>query len=256
MHRPRSGAASAAKWRCIGREVAPGTLDRMNDASVGRVIRVLRDRKGWRQVDLAAQAGVSQGLVSLMERGRIDGSSVGSLRAVLAALEVSVWLDPRWRHGLLDRLLDERHAALVGQIARALSGWGWEVVPEVSYSVFGERGSIDLLAWRASSQALLVIEAKTELVSIEATLRKHDEKVRLAPKVAAERFGWRARMVGGVVGGVVVLPSDRTQRRRVDRHAAVLERALPDRGDVVRAWLRMPVGPMAGLLFVTPTESG
>lgn len=187
-----------------------------------------------------------------MERGRLEGTPLRSIRAVLEPLEASGWLDLRWRGGLLDRLLDERHASLVGTVVRDLAGWGWEVVPEVSYSVFGERGSIDILGWHARSHSLVVVEAKTELVSIEATLRKHDEKLRLAPKVAAERFGWRSR----VVGGVIALASDRTQRRRVDRHAAVLDRALPVRGPEVRAWLRRPSGQMAGLWFVTPTNPG
>jgi hypothetical protein len=56
--------------------------------------------------------------------------------------------------------------------------------------VFGERGSIDLLAWHESSRTLLVIELKTELTSVEETLRRHDSKVRLAPGIARERFGW------------------------------------------------------------------
>ena len=139
-----------------------------------------------------------------------------------------------------------------GTLASNLTQWGWEVAPEVSYLIYGERGSIDLLAWHARWRALLIVEVKTELVSIEATLRKHDEKVRLGPRVAAERFGWRAV----VIGGVVALPSDRTQRRRVDRHAAVLERALPVRGSAVRAWMRRPSGAMSGLWFVTSTNGG
>lgn len=237
-------------YSCIARKVLSVILATVNDASVGRAIRLLRQQKGLRQLDLAERAGVSQGLVSLIERGRLDGTSLRSVRAVLGPLGASAWLDVRWKGGLLDRLLDEGHAALVGTVARDLAGWGWEVSPEVSYSVFGERGSIDLLGWHVRSQTLLVVEVKTELVSIEATLRKHDEKLRLAPNVAGERFGWRSR----VVGGVIVLAADRTQRRRVDRHATVLGRALPARGPDVRAWLRRPTGPMAGLWFVTPTN--
>jgi hypothetical protein len=64
----------------------------------------------------------------------------------------------------------------------------------VSYSVYGERGSIDLLAWHPAIRTLLVIEVKTEVSSVEAMLRKHDEKVRLAPRVAAERFDGRQRL--------------------------------------------------------------
>lgn len=221
----------------------------MNDTTAGRLIRVLRRRKGWRQQDLADEVGVSQGLISLVERGHIDRVSLRTLRAILARLDATLALDVRRDGGIVDRLLDEGHAALAGTVANQLAGWNWEVVPEVSYSEYGERGSIDLLAWQAPSQTLLVVEIKTQLVSVEETLRKHDEKVRLSPKVAAERFGWRA----AAVGGVVVLPSDRTQRRRVDRHAAILSLALPDRGHAVRAWLQRPAGRLAGVWFVTGT---
>lgn len=224
----------------------------MNDATVGRVIKLLRTKKRWRQQDLADRAGVSQGLISLMERGRIDRVSVRAVRAVLRPLDASAWLDVRWDQGILDRLLDEGHATLTGAVAARLAGWGWEVAPEVSYSVFGERGSIDLMAWHAPSRTLLIVEIKTELVSVEATLRKHDEKVRLGPRIAAERLGWRAV----AVGGVVVLPSDRTERRRVDRHAALLLPALPARGLALRQWLKRPTGTVAGLWFVTPTNGG
>jgi transcriptional regulator with XRE-family HTH domain len=219
----------------------------MNDVTVGRSIRILRLRLGWRQRDLAREAGVSQGLVSLLERGLLDHVALRKVRAVLDALDAGASLDVRWRGGILDRLLDERHATLVGTVASLLTGWGWEVVPEVSYSVFGERGSIDLIAWHAASRTLLIIEVKTDLVSVEGTLRKLDEKVRLGPKIIAERFGWRPALVGRLL----ILPADRTQRRHVERHAAVLDRALPVRGRAVRAWLRRPHGNLAGLWFVT-----
>jgi transcriptional regulator with XRE-family HTH domain len=223
----------------------------MNDLTVGRVIRLLRQRLRWRQQDLADRAGVSQGTISLLERGQIDRAALRTVRAVLDALDAGTWLDVRWRGGILDRLLDERHAALVGVVASALPEWKWDVIPEVSYSVFGERGSIDLVAWHAASRALLIVEVKTELASVEATLRKHDEKVRLGPRIVAERFGWRP----AIVGRLLVLPSDRTQRRHVERHAAVLDRALAVRGHAVRAWLRGPRGPLAGLWFVSGTNA-
>jgi hypothetical protein len=111
--------------------------------------------------------------------------------------------------------------------------------------------AIDLVAWHAASRALLIVEVKTELASVEATLRKHDEKVWLGPRIVAERFGWRP----AIVGRLLVLPSDRTQRRHVERHAAVLDRALAVRGHAVRAWLRGPRGPLAGLWFVPGTNA-
>jgi DNA-binding XRE family transcriptional regulator len=219
----------------------------MNDQTVGRSIRLLRRRRGWRQRDLAAQAGVSQSTISRLERGLLDDVALKRVRSIFATVDANAWVDVRWRGGILDRLLDERHAMLVGTVANLLTGLGWEVMPEVTYSIFGERGSIDLVAWHASSRTLLIVEVKTELVSVEATLRKVDEKVRLGPKIVADRFGWRP----SIVGRLLVLPSERTQRRRVERHAAVLDRSLPVRGRAVRAWLHRPYGALDGLWFVS-----
>ena len=97
----------------------------------------------------------------------------------------------RWRGGDIDRVADEGHAALVGRVASMLEGLGWQVGPEVSFSVFGERGSIDLLAWHPTARILLVIEVKTSLNSVEEMLRRQDVKVRLAAGIANERFGWQ-----------------------------------------------------------------
>ena len=194
---------------------------------------------------------MSQPTISALERGQIDCTPLRTVRTVLDALDATAWLDVSWRGGIIARLLDERHAALVGAVASSLTSWRWEVVPELSYSEYGERGSIDLAAWHADSRTLLVIEVKTELVSVESTLRKLDEKVRLGPKIVGGRLGWRP----AAVARLLVLPSDRTQRRHVERHAPVLDRALPIRGRAIRAWLRDPRGPVAGLWFVSVAEA-
>ena len=49
----------------------------------------------------------------------------------------------------MDRLVDDRHAVLVAAAGSLLTRAGWEVLPEVTYSRYGERGSIDLVAWHA-----------------------------------------------------------------------------------------------------------
>ncbi len=162
----------------------------MDDRHVGRLVRVLRIRLGGRQVDIAERAGVSQTVVSLVERGHLDAMPLQRLRRVLGAVGASVELQVRWRGGEIDRVLDEAHAALVGAVARELTRLGWTVVPEVSYAHFGEYGSIDLLAWHEATATLLVVEVKTELTSIEQLLRRHDAKVRLGPRLAEERFSW------------------------------------------------------------------
>jgi transcriptional regulator with XRE-family HTH domain len=221
-----------------------------DDTRLGRRYRALRHRLGWRQEDVGARAGVSQDTVSRTERGRISEVSVPALRRQAAALGGELRIALLFRAGELDRLMDEGHAALVGAVMLRLESLGWETRPEVSFAVYGERGSIDILAWHAASGTLLLIEVKTELVSVEETLRRHDVKGRLAAGIAAERFGWRPMRVARLL----VLPDGTTARSQVRRHEAVLRAALPVRGAAVRAWLREPAGPMAGLMFVPFTH--
>jgi transcriptional regulator with XRE-family HTH domain len=223
----------------------------MDDARLGRLVRVLRHRRGWRQVDLAQRAGVGRSVVSDLEFGRLDAMRVATIRKIVAPFGLTFGGALRGLGADADRLLDERHAALMGACAEWLGRLGWRSVSEVSYSEWGERGSVDLLAWHESTANLLVVEIKTELASVEATLRKHDEKVRLAPSVAAGRFGWRPASVGRLL----IFPEDRTERRRVAEHASVMDGAYPMRSREVRAWCRSPSGPMAGLMFLTDSAS-
>ena len=223
----------------------------MDDLRLGRLVRLLRHRRHWRQEDLARRAGVGRTVISALELGRVDGMTLGTIRRVMATLGLSSEITVRGLGGETDRLLDEGHARLVGVTSRWLTGLGWEVRAEISYSEWGERGSIDLLAWHSPTRTLLVIEIKTELASIEATLRKHDEKVRLASTIALKRFGWGPK----VVAGVLVLPDQATQRRRVAAHADVLDRAFPARTRAVRAWCRTPEGELSGLMFLSDSAT-
>jgi transcriptional regulator with XRE-family HTH domain len=218
----------------------------MDDVRLGARFRALRHRVAWRQVDLADRAGVSQGLISRVERGRIDQISLGKLRRIARQLDAEFGSQLRWRGGDLDRLMDEGHARLVGRVAEVLRAASWEVRFEVSYSVYGERGSIDILAWHETARLLLVVEVKTELIAVEETLRKHDEKVRLAPRISGEQLDWRPI----AVARLLVLPALSTPRRRVERHGTVMAAAYPLRGPDLRQWLFAPTGAAAGLAFV------
>lgn len=225
----------------------------MDVVRLGRVIRTLRVRKGWRQADLAARARVGRTTISNVELGRIRGLSVGAVEAILGALGLSLDLSVRGLGGTIDRVLDERHARLVALATSWLRRRAWSTAAEVSYSVWGERGSIDLIAWHPATHELVVIEVKSELTSLEATLRKHDEKVRLAPSVVESRFGWRPTNVSRLL----VLPEDRTQRRRVVDHRVVLDAAYPARNRAVHIWVRAQRGAdllppaLSGIVFLS-----
>ena len=213
---------------------------------MGRVLRALRRQRRWRQVDLAMHSGISQRHISSIERGHLDGASLRTLRRVYSALEARVEVVASWRGADLDRLIDEDHARLVAAAARRLEAAGWIVRLEVTYSEYGERGSIDVLGLRPVERACLVVEVKSTIGSAEATGRKLDEKVRLAPAILARREGWRPE----TVGRVLVLPETASLRRLFARET-VLARMLPISAAAVRAWIKRPRGPLAATWFLS-----
>jgi DNA-binding XRE family transcriptional regulator len=222
----------------------------VDDIRVGRVVRMLRRRRRWTQLALASRAGVSQSTVSLIERGQVEAVGLTALRRALRVLEAQAEIGLRWRGGELDRLLDQGHAALVSATLTRLGASGWQGSTEVTYSIYGERGSIDVLAWRPLERALLVVEVKSEITAAEATLRKHDEKVRLARQIVAERFGWQPL----TVSRLLVLPESRTSRRRIAAAHGLLAASYPVHGMALRAWLRRPVGEVEALLYLANSD--
>jgi transcriptional regulator with XRE-family HTH domain len=217
----------------------------MDDSRVGTSLRAVRLRRGWRQVDVAHRAGVSDSTVSNMEKGRIGSTSLDNLRAVARTLDIRLDLVVRWRGGELDRLLNARHASLANLVIELLRSHGWEVAPEVSFSIYGERGWIDILAWHAPTRTLLVVEVKTQLVDAHETLGVLDRKRRLAPQIARQR-GWAAAHVATWL----VLEESRTNRRRVERLAALMRAALPAGTRAMNSWLHNPAGAIAALTFL------
>lgn len=225
-------------------------MRQMNAREAGRALRAVRRREQKRLSDVANGAGLSRPTVSRAEHGDWDGLTWGSIQAIASALEAKIDVDVSWHGAELDRVLDERHARLVGLVVERLKAAGWVAQVEVSYSEYGERGSIDVLGWHPASASLAVVEVKSELGSVEGLLRPLDARVRLAPKIARDQFGWRAARVARIV----VFPEDRTVRRQVARHKAVLDQALPSANVEVRGWLLAPKGVLRGRWFVTDSR--
>jgi transcriptional regulator with XRE-family HTH domain len=219
----------------------------MEDRRVGLILRALRLRKGLRQVDVAQQAGVSQSTESRAERGHFALLSQAAVRSLFAAVDARAELDIRWRGGEVDRLLDERHGHVVAEAARFASAFGWTVLGEVTFAVYGERGSIDLLAFREQERVAAIFEMKASVASWEETQRRFDGKTRLLPKIMFERFGWRPT----TIGRFIVFQEDVTSRRRLARLGPLLQQSFPASSREIRAWLRKPDGPMAGIWFLS-----
>jgi transcriptional regulator with XRE-family HTH domain len=223
----------------------------MDDIRLGTVIRLVRQRRGWRQKDLSDRSGVSQSAISRMERGHFGPQSIDSVRKVAAALEIRVDLVPRWRAGDLDRLLNAGHSTLHESVARMFRDElpAWVLAPEVSFAIYSERGVIDIFAWHPGRRALLVIELKTDVVDMNELIGTFDRKRRLAPQVARDR-GWDPL----TVSAWLIVSSSRTNRRRVEAHEAMLRAALPDDSRTTRRWLRDPVGTVSALTFWTDSR--
>lgn len=218
----------------------------MDDQRVGAVVRALRHRRRWRQVDLAQRAGVSPSLIGRVERGRLGTIPLGKLRRVAGALDARFDTILRWQGADLDRLLDSRHAAMHDAMAGLLGSLdGWQFEPEVSFSIFGERGIIDILAWHPGRRMLLVIELKTEIVDIGRLLGSMDQRRRLGPDIV-RRFGWEPV----AVSTWVVVADGRTNRRTLATYVGVLRAKFPADGRRMRGWLRDPVDRIDALGFL------
>jgi transcriptional regulator with XRE-family HTH domain len=217
----------------------------MDQVRFGLALRGLRRRRAWTQQQLADRAGLSRSAVQRIERGGLDAFTGRTVRKIAVALGARYDQRILWQGERLDRLLDEDNAAIVEQVVRWLRSDGWDVVPEATFVLAGQRGSVDVLAFHAPTGSLLIVEVKSVVPDMQAMLSGLDRKGRAAPILARER-SWRVASVSRVL----VLPDDRTARRRIATHRATVEAVLPARTRDVRRWARSPNGPIAGILFL------
>lgn len=195
---------------------------------------------------MASDARVSRSLVASVDRGELNGVTIGSLVRIAAALGADIDVRLRWRGEQLDRLLDEDHAAIVQSVVARLRRVGWLVEVEVSFAIWGERGSVDVLAFHPPSGCLLVVEVKSVVPDAQLTLHGLDRKARLARAIVKDR-PWKVRSVSRLL----VVGASLTSRRRIARLAVIWDVTLPARGPDVRRWLVAPTGSIAGILFAS-----
>ena len=208
----------------------------MGDQQLGALFRVARIRSRKRQEDVAIGAGVARWRVSAIEQGRLDGISIGQLRAIASELEIRVEIGASWRGADGARIVNERHSRMHELVAARLAATpGWEFATEVTFSEWGERGTIDILAWHAATRTLLIIELKTELPDPAGLVAQVDRYRRLAPAIGRAR-GWHPLTVAT---WVLVAESD-LNRGQLARHRSMLRNAFPREGRFLRRWLRDP----------------
>ena len=228
-----------------------------NDERLGFLLRTIRRRSGLRQADISNMAAVPRRDVVLVEAGRAGDVALDRVRRMFGAADARLSVAAWWRGAAADRLLDEQHAALVERAVQVMRRRGWEAQVEVSFSEYGERGSVDILGGHATTAAVAVCEVKGSFGSLEEMHRMLDVKERLAPKLALGRFGWKPR----VLGRLLIVPDQSTIRRHIDAHASTMAAVYPARGREVREWLRKPDKPLRGIWFLSgvrnrSTDSG
>jgi transcriptional regulator with XRE-family HTH domain len=219
---------------------------RMDDVRVGRAVRMMRVRRGWRQADLAVRAQVPRQVVGRIERGLLTTVTYGALRRVAEALgwRLELLVDSPGRD--LDRLINAGHSAMHESFAGLIrAARGWISAPEISFSIYGERGVIDAVAFHEATGSLLVVEFKTLIVDVNDLMASMDRRRRLAPRIGRER-GWNV----STVSTWVIVADTRTNRRRLAVHATVLRSAFPADGRTMRRFLASPSGSVAALSFL------
>lgn len=219
----------------------------MRDELMGRGLRALRHRRGLRQRDLSATARVARSVVADLEAGRIGGHSVDALRRTAHAAGGWIRIDLVLAGDDVRRLLDADHARLQEHWKAWLGRHGWLVEVELTFNHFGERGSIDLLAWHAESSNMLVIEIKTVVLDVQDLLAGLDRKVRMGGRLAGER-GRKPR----AVVPVLLVAEGSTARRRVVEHESLFAR-FSLRGRAALGWMASPGDAAApsGILCMT-----
>ncbi len=182
-----------------------------------------------------------------MESGNIGRLSLDTVERIASVVDVRTKLSGRWRGGDGDRLLSWRHSLLANSFSAAVRAHdGWLLEPEVPFSIYGERGVIDQLGWHESCSHLLVVELKTEFVDINEMLGTLNRKLRLAPKVAAEK-GWRPKLVSAWL----IVSDTRTNRRHAAGHSSLLRSRFSLDGRSLASFLDKPASATFGMAFWT-----
>ena len=172
--------------------------------------------------------------------------SFEAVDAVASVLDVTLFIDARWNSGDVDRLIDRVHARLVERVVRALRRDGWEVLVEYGFNHYGDRGSVDVLAWHAESRTLLIVEVKSRLTDLQAMFTSFARKLRIVPGLVLRERDWDARYIGRLV----VMPGTSANRTVVASHPETFATLFPERMPSIRTWLRRPDRSMGGVWFV------
>jgi transcriptional regulator with XRE-family HTH domain len=218
--------------------LGPSSRRRAADISraIGSRIAETRAAHGWGQRELAARVETTQSRICRIERGLLQSFDLELIVAVCDELgmratfgaEIPILAD---RRGVTDL----GHARCVAYLARRLRALDWEVATEVEVGKAPWLGWIDVLAFHARSQALVIEEVKTEIHDAGAEQRRLT-RYEGAVIPAARQLGWEPRVIRS---GIVLLATTKNDERLAELSGFARE-AWPVRATRLLAWLEDP----------------
>jgi len=218
---------------------------------IGKAIHGIRSTLRWSQRELSRRSGVSQSMISAVERSLAGDLTFASASRLLEAMgaRLTIGVDAPYL-GSRRAQTDPAHARLSGSVARSLVGQGWKVATEVEVGGDRSRGWIDILAYHPATRMLLVIELKTEIHDLGAIDRNLGWYQREAV-AAARRLGWRPSRIHGSLLLLATTVNDESVR--FNRES--LARIFPARVNELSGLVRSGVGaniPGRSMAMVDP----
>ncbi len=206
-------------------------------------VRALRIDRGWRQVDLAAAAGVSQATISRMECGSAGTIPIGIWQRVAQALGTSFAASLR---GVPDQ--SDVRPRMIEVVAALAAQGGWAIDRESMQGPNGHLRDIGLVIRDPARGRIVAVRVWDVPPSVAAMLADLDDAIaRVASDVdPADRRG------------VVVLRRSSQASRCLGAGAALLDRRFRDTGSRWPGVLRRrPAGPLPpdGLLWMDAAVS-
>jgi hypothetical protein len=140
-------------------------------------------------------------------------------------------------------------------VMRRLVDGGWIALPELTFNHYGERGSVDIVAWHEATGTLLLIEVKTRITDVQALHSTFARKVRIVPDLVAQEHGWRPSSIARML----VVADTHGAREVVRRHATTFDAVWPARTRACQQRIDAPTTESTGwggIWFVDPASMG
>src|SRR5947208_1798658 len=124
--------------------------------AAGAEVRSSRLRRGMRQVNLAAKAGISQARLAEIEAGKGGGAPLEVWLAIAAALDR--YLRFEFARDPLVELVDAGHLAIQELVIRVATAAGWEAQFEAPSPGYRSSRSVDVRLIDRKSRRIVIVE--------------------------------------------------------------------------------------------------